>query len=76
MLDSSKIESLKSLQLKIKCQINKKCLISAAIIVSNQDDLCFSIGKLREIASGGNIAISLAIRRVFRFKLSNSLVPS
>ena len=69
MLDSSKIESLKSLDFKLKCPMNQKCLISAAIIISDLEDLCYSIGKLRDLAIGRNIIISIVVRRDLELRL-------
>ena len=69
MLDSSKIESLKTLDFKLNCSMNQKCLISAAIIISDLEDLCFSIGKLRDLAIEGNIIISIVVRRDFELRL-------
>ena len=69
MLDSSKIESLKILDFKLKCSMNQKCLISAAIIISDLEDLCYSIGKLRDLAIGRNIIISIVVRRDLELRL-------
>ena len=66
ILDSSKIESLKNLHLKLDC--SRKCLISAAIFVSNLEDLCFSIDTLRDVVREGNIVISIVIRKVLKLK--------
>ena len=65
ILDSSKIESLKTLHMNLSCSSSQKCLISAAIFVSNLEDLCYSIDTLRDIVRGGNIVISIVIRNVF-----------
>ena len=74
ILDSSKIETLGNLHLNLKCSINQKCLISAAIFVINLEDLCYSIETLRDIVSEGNIVISIVIRRVFKLGLSDWLL--
>ena len=74
ILDSSKIESLRNLDLNLKCSTNQKCLISAAIFVINLEDLCYAIETLRDIVSGGNIVISIVIRRVFKLGLSDWLL--
>ena len=74
ILDSSKIESLRNLDLNLKCSTNQKCLISAAIFVINLEDLCYAIETLRDIVSQGNIVISIVIRRVFKLGLSNWLL--
>ena len=74
ILDSSKIESLRNLDLNLKCSTNQKCLISAAIFVINLEDLCYAIETLRDIVSGGNIVISIVIRRVFKMGLSDWLL--
>jgi len=65
ILDSSKIESLRSLHSKLTCSISQKCFISAAIFVNNLEDLCYSIDALRDIVRGGNIVISIVIRKSF-----------
>ena len=48
--------------------------ISAAIFVINLEDLCYAIETLRDIVSGGNIVISIVIRRVFKLGLSDWLL--
>ena len=73
ILDSSKIESLRNLDLNLNCSTNQKCLISAAIFVINLEDLCYSIEILRDIVREGKIVISIVMRRVFKFKLSDWL---
>ena len=73
MLDSSKIESLKTLDFKLKCSMNQKCLISAAIIISDLEDLCYSIGKLRDLAIGRNIIISIVVRPNFKLRILSVL---
>ena len=73
MLDSSKIESLKTLDFKLKCSMNKKCLISAVIIISDLEDLCYSIAKLRDLAIEGNIILSIVARRSFKLRLLSVL---
>ena len=74
ILDSSKIESLRNLDLNLKCSTNQKCLISAAIFVINLEDLCYAIETLRDIVSQGNIVISIVIRRVFKLGLFDWLL--
>ncbi len=68
ILDSSKIESLRSLHSKLTCSISQKCLTSAAIFVNNLEDLCYSIDALRDIVRGGNVVISIVIRLVFKLR--------
>ena len=76
MLDSSKIESLKSLDFKLKCSMNQKCLISAAIFISDLEDLCYSIGKLRDLAIERNIILSIVVRRDLELRLLTVMVRS
>ena len=71
ILDSSKIESLKTLHMNLSCSTSQKCLISAAIFVSNLEDLCYSIDTLRDIVRDGNIVISIVIRNVFKLRASH-----
>ena len=75
ILDSSKIENLKTLHMNLSCSTSQKCLISAAIFVSNLEDLCYSIDTLRDIVRDENIVISIVIRSVFKLRTSHWSIP-